>query len=122
MQVFTLSNLYLFSHFFRLKKFRVNPDDCPEAFKVLHDMCKLWTNFAKYANPTPSVSESASNTAIKFTWTPVRKLQPNDEFQLDYLEISSDKMEMKRNPDQKRMAFWQEVFSKLNGGFLQAKL
>lgn len=108
---------FFFTLFFRFKNLRPDPDDCPEAFKVLHSMCKMWTNFAKYGNPTPD-----SDTALNLKWTPVKKIQPGDAFELNYLEIGEGAIEMKCNPDQERIQFWRDVYGKWNSGFLKAKL
>lgn len=83
----------------------------------MRNMCKLWTNFAKYGNPTPEADNSLS-----FVWTPVRKCTEGQTFKLDYLEISNQKIEMQQNPDYDRIQFWRAIFRKFNGDFLQAKL
>ncbi|PZC78414.1 hypothetical protein B5X24_HaOG200171 [Helicoverpa armigera] len=62
----------------------------------------LWTNFAKYGNPTPAPSE-----LIPFTWTPITKTtQP-------YLNMDSE-FTLSSRPDHSRMAFW-DLFYKLYG-------
>jgi acetylcholinesterase len=78
----------------------------------------MWTNFAKYGNPTPR----EDRTILDFQWSPVHKHKRNEKFQLDYLEIGSDSMEMQRNPDDDRIQFWRNTVAKWNGDFLKAKL
>lgn len=79
-------------------------------------MCKLWTNFAKYGEPTPS------NQHFEFVWLPIKRIDNNSTFNLDYLNIAVDRIEMQRNPHEQRMNFWRKMFDKFNGGFLKAKL
>nr|XP_021189807.2 para-nitrobenzyl esterase [Helicoverpa armigera]WRX05981.1 CCE006j [Helicoverpa armigera] len=62
----------------------------------------LWTNFAKYGNPTPEPTE-----LVPFIWTPITKTtQP-------YLNMDS-KFTLSSRPDHSRMAFW-DLFYKLYG-------
>ena len=77
----------------------------------------MWTNFAKYGNPTPSTDKS-----IGCEWTPVKPIQgAGDQFELDYLEIGGDAIEMRHNPDGERVDFWRDVYQNHNDGFLKAK-
>lgn len=61
---------------------------------------RLWTNFAKYGNPTIDKDGLLDNVL----WKPVEKNH------LNYLEIG-EFLELKRNPeDNGRMAFWDEIY------------
>lgn len=80
-------------------------------------MCKLWTNFAKYGNPTPD-----NEDRLDFIWSPIKEIESHENFHLDYLEIDNNLMQMKRNPDAKRIQFWRQMFETYNDGFLKAKL
>ena len=101
-----------------MKKFPYSPEDYPKAYEVLTKMCKMWTNFAKYGNPTP-----ATDNSIGCEWAPVKPIRgAGEQFELDYLEIGDDAIEMRRNPDAERVEFWRNVYQKYNGGFLRAKL
>lgn len=62
-------------------------------------MIKLWTNFAKYGNPTPEEDELLQN--IKWPST-------SDE-SLTYLEIGNS-LSIGSNPDQTRIQFWDEIY------------
>lgn len=62
-------------------------------------MTKLWTNFAKNANPNPI----AKDPLIEVIWKPVE----NNQF--NYLDIG-EKLEASVDPAKERMAFWDGVF------------
>jgi acetylcholinesterase len=80
-------------------------------------MCRMWTNFAKYGNPTPS-----SDTTLPCQWTTVQKIEENSkDFTLDCLRIDKD-LKMVQNPDNARMQFWRGIFEKWNESFLKPKL
>lgn len=96
----------------------MNPEEYPEAYQIMKRMCKMWTNFAKYGNPTPSDDQ----TVLDFQWHPIQKYSKREKFNLDYLEIGSDSIEMQCNPDDNRIQFWRDIFAKWNGDFLKAKL
>ncbi|PZC78411.1 hypothetical protein B5X24_HaOG200118 [Helicoverpa armigera] len=64
----------------------------------------LWTNFAKYGNPTPEPTE-----LVPFIWPPITKTtQP-------YLDMDSE-YSLSSRPDHSRMAFW-DLFYKLYGKY-----
>ncbi|KOB64385.1 Uncharacterized protein OBRU01_24312 [Operophtera brumata] len=73
----------------------------PQDQIVIDRVTTLWTNFAKYGNPTPATSE-----LLPVTWTPV------SQDALFYLDIDSE-ISVKKRPFHERMAFW-ELFYKLN--------
>lgn len=61
---------------------------------------KLWTNFAKYGNPTPHEDDQVLNS---LKWK---------EFDLDekpFLDIGSD-LKMTEDVDQERMSLWDEIY------------
>lgn len=94
----------------------VKPDS-PEA-RVRYYMCRLWTNFAKYGNPTP-----ADDATLPFRWEPVAHIDPKskDEFQLNCLNIDAEP-KMVRNPDKARIDFWRGVYRRFNDDILKVKL
>ncbi|KAJ8944694.1 hypothetical protein NQ314_009401 [Rhamnusium bicolor] len=59
-------------------------------------VCKLWTNFAKYGNPTPF-----KEPLLNITWEPTDK-------SLRYLAIG-DTLRMESDPDKDTMNFWDEI-------------
>ncbi|KAK9874754.1 hypothetical protein WA026_005564 [Henosepilachna vigintioctopunctata] len=62
-------------------------------------MVKLWTNFAKYHNPTPTFDPLFQN--IK--WKPVN----GDE--INFLNIDTD-LQMLTNPSERNMTFWKTIY------------
>lgn len=87
-----------------------------EATRVRTTMCKLWTNFAKYGEPTPP------NQHFEFIWSPIKRANDDSTFILDFLNIAVDRIAMLRNPHELRMSFWRKMFDEYNGGYLKAKL
>lgn len=77
-------------------------------------ICRLWTNFAKYQNPTPEHEK-----LIPVKWTPVEAV--TEEVNLDYLLINDD-MKMARNINKHRVDFWKKIYGKWNKSFLTPKL
>lgn len=85
--------------------------------KMRQTLCKLWTNFAKYGDPTPDHDNS-----LPFKWSPVSSVGSGDnEFNVDYLVVNDD-MKMVRNLNKSRMDFWRSVYQKYDRSFLKAKL
>ncbi|KAJ8717744.1 hypothetical protein PYW07_005674 [Mythimna separata] len=76
---------------------KVLEDEDSEELKVIKNMVKLWTNFAKSGNPTTEGSD--------FTWTPATKENK------DCLVIS-DELQMKQNLHEDRIQFWDEFLAK----------
>ncbi|CAG9559921.1 unnamed protein product [Danaus chrysippus] len=60
---------------------------------------RLWTNFAKYGNPTPDENDPL----LQITWDPVE-----NEEKLNYLSIGSE-LTKGRNPYYERMKFWDKL-------------
>ncbi|XP_053689289.1 juvenile hormone esterase-like isoform X2 [Sabethes cyaneus] len=86
--------------------------------RVRYYMCRMWTNFAKYGNPTP-----VDDSSLSFRWDPVSKVDPNsrEEFQLNCLNIDA-KPRMIKNPDKGRIDFWRGVYKRYNEDILKVKL
>lgn len=74
-------------------------------------MCKLWTNFAKYKNPTPH-----NNNPLNVTWDPVKSTDKD----LKYM-ILDDNPRMEKNLRASRMEFWRDILEEYNGSFLNPK-
>ncbi|RZC31955.1 uncharacterized protein BDFB_007202 [Asbolus verrucosus] len=60
---------------------------------------RLWTNFARYSNPTPNPNDKFLN----ITWKPCKI----DE--MHFLDIG-EKLTMQINPEPERMAFWDNIY------------
>ncbi|XP_058827950.1 uncharacterized protein LOC131687876 [Topomyia yanbarensis] len=84
-------------------------------WKVRSNLVKLWTNFAKYDNPTPVAN---SDDPLPVQWPPVQRLPGNsDQFHLDCLEIGADVCII-QNPDRNRIEFWRDMLDRHRSGFL----
>lgn len=68
----------------------------------IEKMVKLWTNFAKYGNPTP---KTADGCVIGVEWP----LATNDSIR--YLKIENT-FDLGMNPDSDRMEFWYKLYEK----------
>ncbi|KAJ6641267.1 Juvenile hormone esterase [Pseudolycoriella hygida] len=85
--------------------------------KMRNILCKLWTNFAKYGDPTPD-----HDNPVPFKWTPLLPIEANQtEITLDYLVINDD-MKMARNLNKERMDFWRKIYRKHNEKFIRSRL
>ncbi|XP_068620372.1 juvenile hormone esterase-like [Battus philenor] len=67
-----------------------------EEIKVLNNMVKMWTNFAKTGNPTPP--------GEKFTWEPATKENKK-------CLVISDELEMRNNIREDVVKFWDDFLS-----------
>uniref|UniRef100_A0A3F2YWM3 carboxylesterase n=1 Tax=Anopheles epiroticus TaxID=199890 RepID=A0A3F2YWM3_9DIPT len=99
-----------------LFRMRMLPKEVPphsvEA-RVRRYMCRMWTNFARYGDPTPTHDES-----LPYRWAPVPTVEPESDasFHLPYLRINAEP-EMAIDPDMERIHFWQKIYEEFNGGF-----
>lgn len=85
--------------------------------KMRKIMCKLWTNFAKYHDPTPD-----HENPLEFKWTPVESATDDKKkVDYDYLVINDD-LKMVRGLNKDRMDFWRRIYRKYNREYAQAKL
>jgi Carboxylesterase family len=76
-------------------------------------MCKMWTNFGKFGDPTPN-----DTNPLPFKW---KSIADNKDW--DYLMIDDeDKMRMEMNLNEKRVEFWRGVYKKYNKAFVPSKL
>lgn len=86
---------YLFTTFFTPKIVEGSIED-----KYVQKFVKLWTNFAKYGNPTPEIDENFNGA----TWKPVSKDSMDGYFVID------KETKMSENVEKSRMEFWDKVF------------
>nr|QLI62118.1 carboxylesterase 6 [Streltzoviella insularis] len=70
-----------------------------DSMKTRSRVVKMWTNFAKFGNPTPNDDDPL----LQITWDPVE-----NKDKLNYLSIGSE-LTKGRNPFHERMAFWDEL-------------
>ncbi|KAL0880402.1 hypothetical protein ABMA27_002837 [Loxostege sticticalis] len=83
---------YLFS--FKMEGMKVVKGS--ESHRLIENVTKLWTNFAKFGNPTPDDS-------LGVQWTPY------DVENQKYLNISNQ-FEEKSHPDAEEIKFWEDIF------------
>ncbi|KAK9730550.1 Carboxylesterase family [Popillia japonica] len=108
----TQTYLYLFSYHDSTTEGAVHGDELNYLFNsnrksnsdkfITECITKLWTNFAKYSNPTPHNVTQCGN----ITWKPVASGE-----NLDYLSIDSN-ITTSTNPNKKEMDFWDKLFKK----------
>ncbi|KAK9730548.1 Carboxylesterase family [Popillia japonica] len=108
----TRTYMYLFSYHDRMTEGAAHGDELNYLFNsnrnsnsdkfITECITKLWTNFAKYSNPTPHNVQQCGN----ITWKPVASGE-----NLDYLSIDSN-ITMSTNPSKKEMDFWDKLFKK----------
>ncbi|XP_050674493.1 juvenile hormone esterase-like isoform X1 [Leptidea sinapis] len=91
---------YLFKCPHLMSKYLRYRESMSEEAKIQRSLVKLWTNFAKYGNPTP---DKANPLSIKWP-TYSNELK-------QYLHISN-KMEVKQNLLQKEIQFWNKFIEK----------
>ena len=86
------------------------------AWNMRKTMCTLWTNFAKYQDPTPD-----DQNPLSFKWNPVKPADKYDKnFEVDYLMID-DESKMKHGLYKIRMDFWRRLYEKYNTSFINPK-
>jgi acetylcholinesterase len=86
--------------------------------KMRKMICRLWTNFAKFHDPTPNHDQQ-----LTFKWTPVTPLGSinSKQIDLDYL-VMNDDTRMVRNLNKARMDFWRKVYKFWHGDNISSKL
>ncbi|XP_055606003.1 esterase B1-like isoform X2 [Uranotaenia lowii] len=96
---------------------RVPPTD--PAYKMRAKMVRMWTNFAKFGDPTPSNNDEL----LPFKWLPTENIPPYGptEPKLELLNIGPT-IGMVSMPERKRMNFWTEIFRKYNGHIANVRI
>lgn len=86
------------------------------AWKMRQTMCKMWTNFAKYGDPTPEHDKS-----LPFKWDHLQAVDKNSgSIDTGYLKIDKESKMMK-NMYKERVDFWRELYDKYNSGLMNPK-
>ncbi|XP_055845451.1 esterase B1-like [Episyrphus balteatus] len=75
-----------------------------EAHKMVVTFSKLWTNFAKYSNPTPTIDKETGGCI----WEPVPKCDSWENMTIKTLILDKE-IRMMDNPDEDRLAFWRDL-------------
>lgn len=79
---------------------RVKLEENSREDRMRRVMCKLWTNFAKYQNPTPD-----HDNPLSFKWRPIEDLNS------DYL-VLNDECNLVKGLNKERREFWIEIYRK----------
>lgn len=74
-------------------------------------MCRLWTNFAKFCNPTPNAED------VGFQWDPVGPTATGEPFVLRAVDLN-DQVEVIENPLHERIQFWKSLAERFNPNLL----
>ncbi|XP_065091095.1 esterase E4-like [Ochlerotatus camptorhynchus] len=118
-KIFNLSHVAGASHgddifyLFRSKMLPQLAETSDECY-IRKTMVRMWTNFAKYSDPTPDRDDQL----LPFKWTPVRHIERDSvNFDLDALNIEL-RSEMVRNPCKERMGLWRGYFKKYRKDYL----
>ncbi|XP_058829053.1 venom carboxylesterase-6-like [Topomyia yanbarensis] len=83
-----------------------------KAYKFRQTMCQLWTNFAKFGNPTPD------EDTLGFCWPAVNETKTSlKDFELIAVELIEEPKIIK-NPFAARFNFWKSLFTRYNEGHL----
>lgn len=88
-------------------KTKFTPDFQPDSIeaKTMQNVVKLWTNFAKYGNPTPK-----GDKEFGVMWKPV------EEGAFNFMNIGTGSLELGRNPFAERVDFWEKLHKKYAHG------
>ncbi|CAB3223614.1 unnamed protein product [Arctia plantaginis] len=84
------------SYIFPVPYFFGKVDESSETYKIIERVCKLWTNFAKYGNPTPDKS-------LGVDWMPYTLEKQ------EYLDIGNS-LKIVFEPDKDEIDFWEKIF------------
>jgi carboxylesterase type B len=95
-------------YLFGQRNFEVEIDEDSESSKMKKLMCKLWTNFAKYNDPTPAMEYGVK-------WMPV----DNDNFNCLIIDTVP---KMDANIHEERLEFWRNVYKNYNRDFIKSKI
>lgn len=105
-------------YYFRMKMAEIEVDETSREAVMRRTMCRLWTNFAKFGDPTPD----HSNPLHPVKWSPVKNVAPDSKtVDIDCLVIN-EHSKMIRNPNHERIEFWRGIYKKWNENFLNPKL
>ncbi|XP_044729186.1 uncharacterized protein LOC123292537 [Chrysoperla carnea] len=85
--------------FYKKRDTPENMDRNSEEYIALYRMLKLWTTFAKTGDPNP-----VNDPLLNVKWLPIESNKFN------YLKLSQN-LELKENPLENRMKFWDEIYT-----------
>uniref|UniRef100_A0A8W7P0T7 Carboxylic ester hydrolase n=1 Tax=Anopheles coluzzii TaxID=1518534 RepID=A0A8W7P0T7_ANOCL len=70
-------------------------------------LCRLWTNFAKFGQPTPEGDD------VGFQWDPLPPTAAGEPFVLRALDLN-EQVQVVENPMQERIQFWRSLAERFN--------
>lgn len=79
-----------------------------DEWKYRELVCKLWTNFAKFDDPTPD-----GHNPLSLKWNSVGTEQNSS---VDYLILQNENIAMKKDIHAERIDFWRKIYEKYNSG------
>ncbi|XP_035917686.1 uncharacterized protein LOC118514712 [Anopheles stephensi] len=88
---------------------QVEPGSGPDLARTL--LCRLWTNFAKFGNPTPDGDD------VGFQWEPLPPTAAGEPFVLRALDLN-EQVEVVENPLHERIQFWKSLAERFNPNLL----
>ncbi|KFB51128.1 AGAP006700-PA-like protein [Anopheles sinensis] len=91
------------------------------SYELRNTMVKLWTNFAKYSDPTPE--DVATGGKLPFRWEPQQNVpEAAEQVPLMCLDISNGGIRMCEMPEKRRMDFWTQIYQRYNGRLSDVKV
>nr|XP_014089899.1 esterase E4 isoform X1 [Bactrocera oleae] len=96
-------------YLFKFGFFNLSLDPRSTEVLVKNRMVRMWTNFAKYGNPTP---QNVEDTMLTTNWTPINPQTVMED--INYLDISVN-LNMRSNPEPERQQFWDYMYEHFNG-------
>ncbi|XP_058066220.1 esterase B1-like [Anopheles bellator] len=100
---------------------RTEVPETDKSYELRNTMVALWTNFAKYSDPTPAACPDAAK--LPFRWEPQQNVPEDAEHvPLMCLNITNDTIRMAEMPEKRRMDFWTEIYQRYNGRVSDVKI
>uniref|UniRef100_W8BIG0 Carboxylic ester hydrolase n=1 Tax=Ceratitis capitata TaxID=7213 RepID=W8BIG0_CERCA len=96
-------------YLFKFGFFNLSLDPRSTEVLVKNRMVRMWTNFAKYGNPSPKNEE---DTLLTTNWEPIDPQTVMED--INYLDISHN-LRMRSNPETERQQFWDYMYGHFNG-------
>ncbi|ETN59842.1 carboxylesterase, alpha esterase [Anopheles darlingi] len=92
---------------------RTEVPETDKSYELRNTMVQLWTNFAKYSDPTPV---DRGDAKLPFRWEPQQNVPVDaNHVPLMCLNITNESIRMSEMPEKRRMDFWTKIFQRYNG-------